>query len=116
MITYLKNQEYDKTSRYQVLRLIEDPEESELKPSSYLETQNQRVVRKSDNDQYHIVTHAEVNRLDLIADKYYGDASFWWAIALANEYIDPFIVNEGTMVRIPSMYTLIESRQRILAR
>ena len=101
-IRYLStNNEYEgEFSRYQVLRVIEN------EGLTYLETFNQVEIPTSDSDTYHIVTHKEVNRLDMIANTYYSDARLWWVIAIANNMIDPFIVNEGVMLRVPSMVTV----------
>ena len=113
-ITYYKNNEYSSNiSRYKILRkIVEDGDEQ----SAYLETQNQRFVAESDKDIYHFVKDGEENRLDIISQKYYGTPDLWWAIALANEFIDPFVVNEGALIRIPSVITLNDANQRILAR
>lgn len=107
---YLNNNEYDRSSRYGILRVIED------NGQTYLETYNQRFVPESDGDSYHIVEHSEVNRLDIISEKYYSTPDLWWSIALANNMIDPFIVNEGVMLRIPSLITLNDSTNKILVR
>lgn len=113
-ITYLKNNEYDSSiSRYRILRKITEDHDDK---TAYLETQNQRFVVESDKDIYHFVKDNEANRLDIISNKYYGTPNLWWAIALANEFIDPFIVNEGALIRIPSITVLNDSNQRILAR
>jgi hypothetical protein len=41
--------------------------------------------------------------LDLLANKYYGDTSLWWIIAVANNINDAsFYVTEGLQLRIPS--------------
>lgn len=98
------------TSRYKILRVVED------EGDTYLETYNQVLVPVSPDDSYHIVEHKEVNRLDLIAIRYYSSPSFWWAIALANNLIDPFVINEGVMLRIPSIATLDNFNYRILTR
>lgn len=104
------NNEFENVSRYQILRVIEEGKDT------YLETYNQVKVPVSDEDSYHVVTHAEVNRLDLIANDYYGVPEFWWMIALANNLIDPFIVNEGVMLRIPSLITMNDFKNQILQR
>lgn len=107
-----QNREYEGwSSRYQVLRLVVDNDET-----THLETYNQLRVPESNSDSYHIVEHSEVNRLDIIAQKYYGFPNYWWAIALANNMIDPFVVNEGVMLRIPSILTLNDSSNKILSR
>jgi nucleoid-associated protein YgaU len=48
----------------------------------------------------HIVQGGE--RLDVIAHKYYGDEDYWWVIALANRIMDPFTLEVGRRLRIPS--------------
>lgn len=111
MVRYLdSNREYNQVSRYGVLRVIED------QGQTYLETYNQKFVPKSDEDTYHIVEHREVNRLDMISESHYGTPDYWWAIALANNMIDPFVVSEGVMLRIPSMTTLNLPANGILVR
>lgn len=110
-IVYEKNKEYQGvTSRYQILRTIREGS------SYYLETYNQVKVPESENDVYHIVSATEVNRLDLIANQYYGSPNYWWAIALANNFIDPLSVQEGTMIRIPSLTSLSDYKNEILTR
>ena len=107
-----RNVEYKSNrSRYQILRVINDNT-----TNRYLETQNQKFIPESDQDSYHIVQATEVGRLDIISNKYYGTPVYWWAIALANEFIDPFIVNEGVMIRIPSLMSLSDYKNEILTR
>lgn len=108
---YLKeNNEYKRVSRYQALRVIESL------TSTYLETFNQVPVPESSGDSYHVVSPDEVNRLDIISYNFYGSSSYWWAIALANNLIDPFVINEGVMLRIPSLATLSNPSNNILVR
>lgn len=104
------NFEFNKTSRYQVLRVIEEGKET------YLESYNQVKIPKSPEDIYHIVQHGEVNRLDIIANSFYGDPAYYWIIALANDFVDPFVVNEGTMLRIPDLITVNDVTNKILYR
>ena len=48
-----------------------------------------------------IVTEEE-DRLDLLANKYYGDQTKWWIIATANNINDAtFYVESGIQLRIP---------------
>ena len=43
------------------------------------------------------------DKWDLLANKYYGDRSLWWVIAVANNINDAsFYVKEGLQLRIPS--------------
>ncbi len=109
-IEYVENNEYSTISRYQILREILEGKDR------YLETYNQVIIPDSDEDVYHVVSQGEENRLDIIAQNYYGESSYWWAIALANELLDPFIVEVGTMVRIPPRTSLVDSKNEILYR
>lgn len=45
----------------------------------------------------------EMDRLDIVANKYLGDSQLWWQIMDINpELIDPFDIAPGTQVRIPN--------------
>jgi hypothetical protein len=66
----------------------------------YLESTIYPIIRASDNDMY-IISEAG-DRLDLLANKYYGDQSKWWIIATANNINDAtFYVEAGIQLRIP---------------
>ena len=110
-IVYSESNEYEKVSRYQILRTI-----TEDGKDRYLETYNQKFIPEKDDDIYHLVKVSEENRLDIISNQYYGSPTYWWAIALANKFIDPFIVSPGTMIRIPSMSEIVNTRNEILYR
>lgn len=58
-------------------------------------------ITANDNDIL-IVTEAE-DRLDLLANHYYGDPSKWWIIAVTNNMLDiDFKLEPGTQLRIPT--------------
>ena len=45
-----------------------------------------------------------------LAHKYYGDATYWWIIAIANPNVirrDSIAIKEGIELRIPSNHTQI---------
>lgn len=68
---------------------------------SYLSSTIYPKIKPSDNDTY-IISEAG-DRLDLLANKYYKDASLWWIISVANNINDAsFYVAEGLQLRIPS--------------
>jgi hypothetical protein len=48
-------------------------------------------------------TEDESERLDEIAQRYYGDPSLWRAIAQANELLSPLNLAVGTLLRIPPL-------------
>jgi hypothetical protein len=57
---------------------------------------------KANDDDLYIISEV-TDRLDLLANKYYGDTSLWWIIAVANNINDAsFYVTEGLQLRIPS--------------
>jgi hypothetical protein len=63
-------------------------------------------IPKSDKDIY-IVTQTG-DRLDTLANQFFGDSSLWWIIASANNIHDAtFAVEDGTTLRVPQNYTKI---------
>lgn len=65
-------------------------------------------INKSDGDVYLYITSSM--RLDQLANEYYGDPKLWWVIAQANNLKNPLIEFKiGTMIRIPSLSTLIQN-------
>lgn len=99
---FLSPKQYTNACRYKNLRRIQDPETKNI----YHETWFQKIIDKSNEDQYFTVSIAEQGRLDTIANKYYNTPRFWWVIALANNIIDPFDVPIDTVLRIPSIVSL----------
>lgn len=56
----------------------------------------------SEFDNYHEITVIDQYRLDLISYKYYLTVEYWWIIATANDILDPFNLEIGTILRIPA--------------
>ena len=98
---YSDPRRYEVLSRYSIYRQI-------ISDETYLETFNQNTIEKSDSDKFHIVTKREENRLDIISNDFYGTPNYWWILAIANELIDPFIVNVGDSIRIPPIESLFK--------
>ena len=66
----------------------------------YLESTIYPIVKPSDTDLY--IISEKGDRLDLLANKYYGDQTMWWIIATANNINDAtFYVEPGIQLRIP---------------
>lgn len=99
---FLSPKQYTNACRYKNLRRIQDSETKNI----YHETWFQKIIDKSNEDEYFTVSIAEEGRLDIIANKYYNTPRFWWVIALANNIIDPFDVPVDTVLRIPSIVSL----------
>lgn len=107
MIRYLNPREYSNPSRYAKLRLIKN--ETEAQP--YHEVTNATTDASILDCRLFKVHGIYVHRLDLIAEKEYGDASLWWYIAKQNHIEDPTIVPAETLLQIPEFNTLmIEGR------
>jgi hypothetical protein len=64
---------------------------------------------------YHEVTATEENRLDLIADKELGSATYSWVIAYFNKIEDGYTVREGQRLVMPESVTALLSSGEILA-
>ena len=59
------------------------------------------TLEPSNND-YYIITREE-DRMDLIANDFYGDPTLWWVIAMANDLPgDTMYPPLGFQLRIPS--------------
>lgn len=90
--------EGENTSRYRnSYRILNKDDEQ------YVATYDGKVIPKSPDDSYHIVTIKDENRLDLISFHYYKTPLLWWLIAEASDIIDPFNVPVNSVLRIPSM-------------
>lgn len=63
----------------------------------------------TDDVSSYVVKGSDENRLDLIAYKFYGDATMFWVIASYNDIVDPMDVPVGTVLLIPSKASLYVS-------
>ena len=62
-------------------------------------------ISLSENDIY--ITTTVGDRLDTLAQMFYGDVDLWWIIATANVDVirrDSFGIKTGTQIRIPSNF------------
>ena len=66
--------------------------------NKYFRTTLYSSVPKSDTDQYFI--SQEGDRLDNLANRFYGDATLWWFIARVNE-LKTMNIPPGISLRIP---------------
>lgn len=64
---------------------------------------------------YYVVPATEENRLDIIAHKHLGSASYSWVIALCNRIEDGFTVREGQKLVIPKSFYDLFNKHEILA-
>jgi hypothetical protein len=100
-------------SRYQNINLIKYQDTG----SQYYVNNVYPEIPANDNDTYVITTMGD--RLDLMANDFYGDVSLWWVIASANSLPgDSLFPPLGMQMRIPSNvqtvindYKLINSKR-----
>ena len=97
---YAEPRKYGYDSRYGKYRQIIEGN------NHWIETFNKSEIPKSDNDIYHTVTIQQAYRPDIISRLYYNDPTLYWVILLANDMVDPFILDAGTIVRIPTFISL----------
>jgi hypothetical protein len=69
----------------------------------HLESVNKYNYYLDQDTVYHVVEANQEGRLDIISNIYYGTPAYFWAIADANNIIDPLVVVDGTILLIPSI-------------
>ena len=64
------------------------------------DTTHFQAAPATNNDIYIIAK--KYDRLDILADTYYGDRNLWWTIAVANELVNgSVVIPTGKRIRIP---------------
>lgn len=102
IISYYNDDNDITLSRYHKLRRITDDDND-----TYIESYENYNIPNRDDDQYYIVTPAEEDRLDLVSFKFYSNPLYWWIIAEASDIVDPQEVPSGTLLRVPSLQSII---------
>tara|TARA_B100001996_G_C18177755_1_gene407019 strand:- start:155 stop:451 length:297 start_codon:yes stop_codon:yes gene_type:complete len=83
-------------SRYQNNRTKKTPDGKEVYASKRM-----KRIPLSNNDTYVVAQTGD--RLDLLANQYYGSPAYWWIIANANNIHDGKLgLKDGTILRIPA--------------
>ena len=103
VISYLNPYKYSKDSRYMRIRTIK----RDTVEKSYHEVTNLSPLVSANECQLYKVAGIYANRLDLIADMFYGDASLWWFIAKQNGITDFDVVPNDTILQIPPYNSLM---------
>jgi hypothetical protein len=89
-------------NRYTYTKTLNESETNK----SYMETTIYPNIKAADND-FYIISEA-TDRLDLLANKYYGNPRMWWIIAVANNLNDAnLFVQPGIQLRIPQNTSVI---------
>lgn len=87
-------------SRYSRIKIIESPTENN--GTRFYSTAMYPKIPLSENDIY--VLTGEGDRLDLLANQFYGNPNLWWVISSANSELpqNSLHLSVGTQLRIPS--------------
>lgn len=111
-IVYSVCKDFEHISRYRNLRqVVHCPNTTDRFVT--LETTN--AFTTNTEVKYHEVTVEEIDRLDLIAQKELGSATYGWVIAYFNSIEDGYTVREGQRLVIPNSVTALLSKGEILA-
>jgi hypothetical protein len=111
-IIYSVCKDFDHISRYRNLRqVIHCPDTSDR----YVTLETVNPFTTNTEVKYHEVTVIEENRLDLIAEKELGSATYSWVIAYFNRIEDGYTVREGQRLIIPNSVTALLSKGEVLA-
>ena len=111
-IAYSTCRDFNHISRYRNLRQVVHCPDTTYRYVT-LETNNPFVTHAE--VKYHEVTVPEENRLDLIAEKELGSATYSWVIAYFNGIEDGYTVREGQKLVIPGSITALLNNGEILA-
>ena len=111
-IAYSVCRDFNHISRYRNLRQVVHAPDT-IDRYVTLETVNPFVTHTE--IKYHEVSVTEENRLDLIAEKELGSATYSWVIAYFNSIEDGYTVREGQKLVIPKSVTALLSSGEILA-
>ena len=111
-IAYSTCRDFNHISRYRNLRQVVHCPDTIYRYVT-LETVNPFVTHTE--VKYHEVTVPETNRLDLIAEKELGSATYGWVIAYFNSIEDGYTVREGQKLVIPDSVTALLNNGEILA-
>lgn len=101
-LVYSSKRNYKHISRYAPYRTIINRTTN----TTYLESPNTYLTIEDLDTVYHIVEPYQAGRLDIISNIYYKTPQHFWAIAWANNIIDPLTIVAGTVLVIPSLDSL----------
>jgi hypothetical protein len=111
-IQYTVCRDFNHISRYKGLRQVVY-NASEKDRFIVLETPNSTESKAS--YRYYTVPKIEQNRLDLIANKFYGSSSYSWIISYMNGIEDGYTVYSGQRIKILNNFSDLFSKGELLA-
>ena len=111
-IQYSVCRDFDHISRYRGLRQVTHVADS---PERFVALETPNVFTSNADVRYYEVPATEENRLDLIAEKLLGDATYSWILAYFNGISDGFTVREGQKLKYPDSITALFDNGELLA-
>ena len=106
-------------SRYSQTPTIRDPASYEPVhygqfnlPEEYRGIFVKDIIQQGDQYDEHVWQMGD--RVDILANKYYGDDKLWWIICLTNNISYPLGISIGTVLRIPTDARTILERLKII--
>lgn len=113
-IAYSVCKDFDHISRYRNLRQVNHNCDNPNLLDRYITLETVNPFVTNTEVKYHEVTVIEENRLDLIAEKELGSATYGWVIAYYNRIEDGYSVREGQKLIIPTSITQLLRKGEIL--
>ncbi len=111
-IEYTVCRDFNHISRYKGLRQVIHEGQ---KPTRYVALETSNPFTTHSEVTYYTVPANLENRLDLIAYKLLGSASYAWVIAYFNGISDGFTVQEGQKLAIPNNISLLFNSGEVLS-
>lgn len=111
-IEYSVCRDYNHICRYKGLRqIVHNPNTS----NRFLTLETPNPITTNAEFIYYDVPAQEENRIDLIANKFYGSAQYSWIISYFNGIEDGFTVYEGQRIKILKNFTSLFAKGELLA-
>ena len=112
-IDYTVCRDYNHISRYKGLRqVIHNPTDTD---NRFIALETVNPITSDASYSWYEVPVTEVNRLDIIAKKFYGSAHYSWVISYMNRIEDGFTVYAGQRIMILDNFTDLFSKGEVLA-
>ena len=102
---------FDHISRYSRLRQVIHNSGSS---DSFVALETPNAFNSNADVEYYEVPASEENRLDIIANKFLGSASYSWVIAYFNDIEDGFTLVPGQKLKVPKSITDLFANGEIL--
>ncbi len=111
-IQYTVCRNFNHISRYKGLRqIIHNPDDRDR----FIALETMNPFSSNLEFMYYDVPYIYENRLDIIANKFYGSAQYSWIISYFNDIEDGFTVLEGQRLKIIKNFTELFNNGELLA-